>query len=359
MLNVDIEQRLGAFQLGARFSSDAPVVALFGRSGSGKTSIINAIAGVSRPSRGHIRFGGDTLFDSQQGIWVAPEKRRIGYVFQDGLLFPHLSVEANLHYGNHHRDNGIDPVKVIELLGLDTLLKRKPGALSGGEKQRVAIGRALLSQPRLLLLDEPLASLDGARKSEILSYIETLRDEFHIPIVMVSHAIDEVVRLADTMVLVDEGQVKAMGAVDDIMGRLDLAPATGRHEAGAVIDTQVAGHDTQYELTRLAFTGGELVVPHVAATIGERVRVRIRARDVSLATEPPRGVSINNVLAGTLVEIRDEPGPIVDVRISVGDAALIARVTRLSLDRLQLKAGLPVYALVKAISLDRRSVGYA
>lgn len=359
MLSVDIEQRLGAFQLDARFASDAPIVALFGRSGSGKTSIINAIAGVSRPSRGHIRFGTDTLFDSQQSLWVAPEKRRIGYVFQDGLLFPHLSVEANLHYGNHHQQHVIDAGKVIELLGLSALLKRKPGALSGGEKQRVAIGRALLSQPRLLLLDEPLASLDGARKGEILSYIETLRDEFHIPIVLVSHAIDEVVRLADTMVLVDEGQVKATGTVDDIMGRLDLAPATGRHEAGAVIGTEVAGHDAQHELTRLTFPGGELIVPHVAAAVGERVRVRIRARDVSLATEPPRGISINNILAGTLAEIRDEPGPIVDVRVLVGEATLIARVTRLSLDRLQLQAGLPVYALVKAISLDRRSVGYA
>jgi molybdate transport system ATP-binding protein len=361
MLDVDIEQQRGAFTLKAAFESNARVTAFFGRSGSGKTSIVDAIAGVSRPDRGHIRVAGTTLFDSARGLWVPPEARRIGYVFQEGLLFPHMNVENNLFYGSRppSAHAPIASGKVIALLGLEALLKRKPGSLSGGEKQRVAIGRALLSQPQLLLLDEPLASLDGARKGEILNYIEILRDEFRLPVVLVSHAPDEVVRLADTLVLIDEGRVRAVGDVDEIMGRLDLAPATGRYEAGAVVETRVASHDARYELTRLAFAGGELTVPRVAAQIGERVRVRIRARDVSLATEAPRGISINNMLAGTLSEIRDEPGPIVDVRIAVGEAVLIARLTRQSLDRLALKPGLPVYALIKAISLDRHSVGYA
>ena len=358
MLAVDIEQRLGAFTLAASFQSTAPVVALFGRSGSGKTSIVNAIAGVSRPDRGAIRFGDTTLFDSARKLWVPPEQRRIGYVFQDGLLFPHLNVQSNLFYGDRG-GAGADSHKIIDLLGLGDLLRRRPMTLSGGEQQRVAIGRALLSRPRLLLLDEPLASLDGARKSEILSHIEMLRDEFRIPIVLVSHAPEEVVRLADTLVLVDEGRVKAVGDVDEIMGRLDLAPATGRYEAGAVIETVVESHDAQYELTRLSFRGGELTVPRVAAQSGERVRVRIRARDVSLALTAPEGISINNVLAGTLVEIRDEAGAIVDVRVAIGEATLMARITRQSLDRLALKTGQPVFALVKAISLDRHSLGYA
>ena len=362
MLDVDIEQTLGTFQLNAAFASAAPVIALFGRSGSGKTSIVNAIAGVTRPTRGRIAFDGHIFFDSAARQWMPPEHRRVGYVFQDGLLFPHLNVDRNLQYGRRNSDENspaIDAGKVIELLGLASLLPRKPGTLSGGEKQRVAIGRALLAQPRLLLLDEPLASLDGDRKAEILTYIERLRDQFAIPIVLVSHALDEVVRLADAMVLIDAGRVTATGSVDEIMGRLDLSPATGRYEAGAVIETRVVSHDPIYDLTRLAFTGGELTVPHVEANVGERVRVRIRARDVSLATREPKDISIHNVLRGTLTEIRDEAGSIVDVRIVIGESALIARVTRQSIDRLCLKTGQPVFALVKAISLDRHSVGYA
>ena len=365
MLSVDVKQRLGAFTLHATFASNAPVIALFGRSGSGKTSIINAIAGVSRPDSGRISFGKRIFFDSSTRQWIPPNQRRIGYVFQDGLLFPHLSVEANLHYGRHGHTAApgesarIGCERVIALLGLAALLKRKPAALSGGEKQRVAIGRALLAQPQLLLLDEPLASLDGDRKAEVLSYIERLRDQFAIPIVLVSHAVEEVVRLADVMVLIDDGRVLATGSVDEIMGRLDLAPATGRYEAGAVIEARVESHDPHYDLTRLTFVGGALTVPRVEARVGERVRVRIRARDVSIATQQPHHLSIHNILRGTLTEMRDEAGPIVDVRIVIGDAALIARVTRHSIDRLSLRPGLPVFALVKAISLDRHSVGYA
>ncbi len=358
MLAVDIEQRLGDFALKVAFEATVPVVALFGRSGSGKTSIINAIAGISKPGRGSIRFGDSVFSDTARSIWVPPEARRIGYVFQDGLLFPHMSVEANLFYGSKDKGGG---GRIIELLGLGALLRRKPQALSGGEKQRVAIGRALLSEPRLLLLDEPLASLDGERKGEILTHIERLRDELHIPMVLVSHAVDEVVRLADTMVLIDAGRVKASGSVADIMGRLDLTPLTGHDQAGAVIETRVESHDARYELTRLAFSGGELTVPRLTAQAGERVRVRIGARDVSLATQPPQDISINNILAGTLIEIDESGDPrsaSVDVRVAVGEAALIARLTRQSLDRLALRPGQPVYALVKAVSLDRSGTGH-
>ncbi len=363
MLRVDIRQRLGGFELDAQFTSEVPVTALFGRSGSGKTSLVNAIAGVSRPDHGSIRFGDTTFFDAARRIDLPPEARRVGYVFQDGLLFPHLTVAANLDYGARGRpgpdSKPIARDHVIELLGLVLLLARKPRDLSGGERQRVALGRALLSQPQLLLLDEPLAGVDGGRKAEILAYIERLRDEFRLPIVLVTHAVDEVVRLADTLVLVDEGRVQASGAVEDIMGRLDLAPLTGRHEAGAVIDAKVSSHDTHYELTHLSFSGGTLAVPRVIAAVGDAVRVRIRARDVSLALEAPQGLSIQNVLPATVESIRDETGPIVDVRVLAGESPLIARITRHSLDRLRLAPGQRVHALVKAVSLDRRSVGYS
>ena len=367
MLTVDIEQRLGTFRLAATFSSAAPLLSLFGRSGSGKTSIINAIAGASRPDRGRIAFDDAEFFDAEKKIWLPPEQRRVGYVFQDGLLFPHLSVIANLHYASHATARQPTPLAklpivsadVIELLGLGGLLHRRPAALSGGEKQRVAIGRALLAQPRLLLLDEPLASLDGERKAEILTYIERLRDHFAIPIVFVSHSLDEVVRLADEMVLVDKGRVLAAGSVADIMSHPEWMPANGRFDAGTVIETHVESHDAKYGLTTLTFAGGELVVPHVDNAAGERVRVRILARDVSLATTEPQGTSIHNVLQGTIIAIHGEGGAVADVRIAIGESTLIARVTRQSIDRLQLVQGQPVFAMVKAISLDRRGAAGA
>ncbi len=362
MIDVDIEQRLGAFELAVAFRAEAPVVGLFGRSGSGKTSVINALAGITRPRRGRIEVSGETLFDSARGIDVPPERRRLGCVFQDDLLFPHLDVEANLLYGFRRAaaaSRVIEASRVIDLLGLKTLLKRMPVALSGGEKQRVAIGRALLAQPRLLLMDEPLASLDVTRQNEVLRYIEQLRDDLHIPIVYVSHSIAEITRLADTVVIMAEGKALATGPVDDVMGRIELRPHTGRHEAGAVIETTVAAHDLEFALTTLRFPGGELQVPNVEALAGERVRVRIRARDVALALERPVRLSTLNVLEGSLTGITSEDGPIVDVQVRVGEASLIARITRRSRVELELTEGQRVYALIKAVSIDRRSVGYA
>jgi molybdate transport system ATP-binding protein len=362
MIDVDIEQRLGAFELKVAFRAEAPIVGLFGRSGSGKTSVVNALAGTSRPQRGRIVINNETLFDSACGIDLPPDKRRLGYIFQDGLLFPHLDVESNLRYGLHRAPPAarvIDPAHVIELLGLKTLLHRLPDKLSGGEKQRVAIGRALLAQPRLLLMDEPLASLDVPRQSEVLRYIEQLRDDLHIPIVYVSHAVGEITRLADTVVLLADGRVLAYGPVDEVMGRIDLRPHTGRYESGSVIETVVAAHDLAYGLTTLHFDGGELVVPNVEALVGERVRVRIRARDVALAIARPAGLSVLNVLSASLVAISAEEGPIVEVQLQIGQVTLLARITRKSLHELALREGQHVHALIKAVSLDRRSVGYA
>ncbi len=362
MIDVDIERRVGDFELSVAFRVEAPVVGLFGRSGSGKTTVVNAIAGILRPRRGRIVINGETLFDSVRGIDVAPERRRLGYVFQDDLLFPHLTVEANLLYGYHRASASarvIDPDYITELLGLRALRKRMPETLSGGERQRVAIGRALLAQPRLLLMDEPLASLDLRRQNEVLRYIEQLRDDLAIPIVYVSHSVAEITRLADTVVLLSEGKSLAVGDVESVMGRMELRPHTGRYEAGAVIETSVLSHDLEYGLTTLGFEGGRLVVPNVEALTGERVRVRIRARDVSLALERPAAVSIQNVLEGTLTAISREEGAIVDVSMTVGNTPLVARITRRSVVGLDLRPGQHVYALIKAVSLDRRSVGYA
>jgi molybdate transport system ATP-binding protein len=356
-LTVDIERRLGSFRLKTAFSAGEGVTVLFGRSGAGKTSVINAIAGILRPDSGCIVVNGSVLFDSTRGIDVPTPRRRVGYVFQEARLFPHLSVRGNLRYARlfsraHEAPGHFD--HVVELLGLAQLLDRRPGNLSGGEKQRVAIGRALLSEPRLLLLDEPLASLDTHRRSEILQYIELLRDEVKIPILYVSHAVEEVVRLADTVVLMSAGEAVATGAAEEIMGRSDLRGAAGPFEGGAVIDARVVAQDLEYDLATLAFDGGTLTVPNVDALIGEPVRVRIRARDVAIALERPQRVSIQNVLEGSIAGIGAESGGVVEVAISIGAAVLRSRVTRRAAQQLALAPGQKVFALVKAVSLDRR-----
>jgi len=361
-IEVDVEKRLGAFALKAAFSSDAAVTALFGRSGCGKSSVLNLVAGLLRPDRGRVTVGGRVLFDSGTGVFVPPEQRRIGYVFQDGLLLPHLSVRQNLVYGRFFTppaERWADFDRIVGLLDLAPLLERRPHRLSGGEKQRVAIGRALLASPRLLLLDEPLASLDAGRRGEILYYIERLRDEVGVPILYVSHEIEEVVRLAGHLVLFSDGRVAAAGDLGELMGRIELRRLVGRYEGGAVIEARVAAQDLASGLARLAFPGGELLVPEVDALVGETLRVRVRARDVSIALEEPRGVSVLNCLRGRVAEIGAEPGASVDVRIDVAGTPLLARITRHSAERLALAPGLEVWAMVKAVSLDRHSIGYA
>jgi len=361
MIDVDIGQQLGDFRLDVKFSAEAPIVGLFGRSGSGKTSVVNAIAGIGTPERGSIRINKEVLYDAAERIDLPPNERRVGYVFQDSLLFPHMDVESNLRYGQRLRspeDRFIDEARIVDLLGLETLLHRKPRALSGGERQRVAIGRALLAQPRILLMDEPLASLDVPRKMEILAYVERLRDELRIPIVYVSHSVTEIARLADTVVVLSDGKCVASGAVDEVMGRFDFNPATGWHDSGAVLDTRVAAQNVEDQLTTIAFDGGELVVPHLDAALGERVRARISARDVSLALVKPAEISILNVLPAVVVAIDEASGPSVDVQLEVGASILVARITRRSLRQLGICTGIRVHALVKAVAFDERSVGY-
>lgn len=362
MLQVELEHTQGGFHLDAAFGVDGGVTAIFGRSGSGKTTLVNAIAGLLRLQRGRITFNGEVLFDAERGIHVPPQARRFGYVFQEGRLFPHLTVKHNLLFSNIFLANKATSAKfdrIVSLLGLESLLARRPGALSGGEKQRVAIGRALLARPRLLLLDEPLVALDTQRKSEILRYLELLRDEFAVPMLYVSHAVEEVVRLAGHVVLLSDGRVAASGPTDAIMSDVALRPLTGRYEGGAVIAAQVAAHDLQYGLAELKFSGGSLYVANLDALPGESVRIRIRARDVALALQPPTGTTFCNVVSCRIAAITDSASSMAEVTLDAHGATIAARITRQSRDELSLQPGMTVYALIKAIALDRHADGYA
>ena len=359
MISVDIAVKLGRFMLKTKFEAPSnAVTALFGPSGSGKTTIVNAIAGLIRPDIGHIVVGHRTLFDSATGINVATHKRRLGYVFQEGRLFPHMTVKRNLLYGcSRATINGPHLNDISTLLGLDSLLERRPDSLSGGERQRVAIGRAMLTRPAILLMDEPLASLDAARREEILPYLTRLREQLEIPVIYVSHQMDEVLRFAENLVLLSGGRVAATGSVEDLTSRLDLRSLTGRHEAGAVLACWVAEHDLDFGLTRLEFEGSSIWVAAVDAPVGDKLRLRVRARDVSIALGAPGGISILNVIPAEVAEIAEATGPQVDIRLDVGGVSLWARVTKRSAHELDLNPGLRVHAMIKAAAIDRGSLG--
>jgi molybdate transport system ATP-binding protein len=355
MLQLDIRHRTGAFMLDAEFETPSgSITAIFGQSGAGKTTLINMIAGLIKPSDGHIISDGYTLFHSENSIDVPPERRRIGYVFQEGRLFPHMDVRRNLLYG-HRKGAALKFGQIAALLDLEPLLERRPPTLSGGERQRVAIGRALLSNPNLLLMDEPRASIDVQRRGEILPFIECLRDELKMTIVYVSHAVEEVIRLADQMVILSAGRLAAVGGVEELMSRLDLFPLTGRFEAGAVLAATCQGYDTEYGLAELSFAGGTLRVAGPEINIGTQVRVHIRARDVSLMLGRPELTSVLNIFEGTVVEIAETDSPQVNVRLDIG-SPLIARITKKSMHDLNIQPGVKLHALVKAVAIDRRSL---
>lgn len=359
MLEVDLTARIGDFPLKAAFQSAAGVTALFGPSGAGKTSLVNMLAGLQRPSHGRIVVQGHVLFDSEQGIDLAPEDRRLGYVFQESRLFPHMTVAGNLSYGRRlvPKDRRlVDFDTVVELLALASLLDRRPRNLSGGERQRVAIGRALLAAPRLLLMDEPLANLDAPRRSEILPFVEGLRRQLGISIVYVSHNMDEIVRLADQLIVMADGGIVAQGPVDEITARLDLRALTGRWDAGAVLTTTVVAHDNRDALTQLSFQGGNLWLPQLDLAVGAMLRIRVRARDVSLALTPPRQISVLNVFAGQVIQVGEDDGPQVDVLVDIG-SPLWARITKRSQRELDIVPGRKVHALIKAMAVDRRDHG--
>ena len=343
------------FALDVAFTAPPGVTALFGPSGSGKSTVLAAVAGLLRPAAGRVALDGTVLLDTARGVAVPAEKRRCGVVFQDSRLLPHLSVEGNLRYGARRAPRGAEGPgfeEVVALLGIAPLLSRRPRALSGGERQRVAVGRALLSRPRLLLMDEPLAALDAPRRAGILPFLERLRDARGLPVLYVTHALDEVDRLADTLVLMDGGRVAAAGPVEALSARTDLPLLSGRRDAGAVLPCTVEGHEAGRGLTRLLFDGGALLVPLRAEAPGTRLRLRLRARDVAVATVLPRGISTHNILPATVAAVEPAGPHEAFVAMAVGPATVLARLTRDAVTQLALQPGAAVFALVKSTSFD-------
>jgi molybdate transport system ATP-binding protein len=357
-LEVRLRHRLPSFALEVMFQAPSGVTALFGRSGSGKTTVINAVAGLLTPDEGRIALEGAVLLDTAAGVNLPRHRRGVGVVFQDARLFPHLTVRQNLLYGRWFA-RVASPVtlnRVVDLLGIGPLLSRRPGALSGGEKQRVAIGRAILSNPRLLALDEPLAALDEARKAEILPYLERLRDDLSLPILYVSHSMAEVARLANTVVLIEAGRVTASGPTAQVLSDPATAHGLGLREAGAILTARVAAQEDD-GLTRLAAAAGPLWLPRVASPVGATLRVRILAQDVMLATVRPEGISALNILPAMVRDIRMGDGPGALVRLDAGGEMLLARVTRRSAEALALAPGRAVFAVLKAVSVAQENVG--
>ncbi len=332
---------------------DRGVTALFGHSGSGKTTLLRLIAGLDHAPVGRLVIGDSVWQDKAQGIFVPPHRRSIGYVFQEASLFEHLSVQGNLAYGQKRApsaQNAFQQDAVTSLLGIGALLSRRPASLSGGERQRVAIARALLAGPQLLLMDEPLAALDPARKQEILPFLERLRAELQIPMIYVSHSPDEVARLADHLVVMEQGRAIAQGPLAETLARLDLPIRLG-DDVGAVIDATVIEHDARWHLARVEFPGGALWVRDAGQPIGHRLRVRILARDVSLSHQAPLGSSILNSLSAEIIALAEDNHPAVTlVRLSIGGTPLLARISRRSAAALALEPGAKVCAQVKAVA---------
>jgi molybdate transport system ATP-binding protein len=353
-IRVRLRMDRGAFQLDVDLAlPQRGISALFGPSGSGKTTILRAIAGLERAPGGYVALGDDVWQDDARGVFVPVHRRALGYVFQEASLFPHLSVRANLEFGRKRvppQERRFALAPVTALLGIEGLLDRRPDGLSGGERQRVAIARALLASPRLLLMDEPLAALDLRRKLEILPYLERMHEELAIPIVYVSHAPDEVARLADHLVLLDEGKAVASGPLTETLARVDLPPSFA-DDAGVVLDTMLAGHEED-ALSRLEFAGGALFVGRRREAIGTHLRCRIHARDVSLVLERPQGSSIVNRLPAvvTAVAATDTPGHVL-VQLRIGDSPLLARITERSRRELGIAPGLRLWAQIKGVAL--------
>ena len=359
-LSLAVRIDLGAFRLDVAHRLPlCGISALFGPSGSGKTTLLRIIAGLETRARGRVRFGDETWQDDADARFIPTHRRGVGYVFQDARLFPHHSVAANLRYAETRSRTIAGPIAfedVVDALDLAALLPRRSASLSGGERQRVAIARALLTRPRLLLMDEPLAALDAERKAEILPYVARLPESFGVPVLYVTHAIEEATRLAGHMLVLADGRPAAGGPIEAVLEGLDFGPH-GRFEAGVVFSARVTGHDPEFRLTRLLHHGQQIKMPMVDVAAGSEVRLRVRARDIALATRRPEGISVRNVLAGTVAAIAEEPDTAVaEVLVEVGAARLRVRVTREAVAQLALAPGTPVYALIKAIAFDRRAL---
>lgn len=353
-VSVALAHDFGGFSIDVAFEAPAGVTVLFGPSGSGKSTVLNAVAGLLRPDRGRIAIDGTVLTDTEARVILPPHRRRLGIIFQDGRLFPHLTVRQNLRYGRWfapRAERRSSEPAVVEMLGIGALLDRAPATLSGGERQRVAIGRALLAEPRLILADEPLSALDADRKAEILPYLERLRDELRVPMLYVSHAPPEVARIATTVVMLKAGRVTATGPPAEVLADPSLA---GR-DLGAVIEATVARHHPD-GVTELTAGGLPLFLPTLAAQPGDRLRLRIAAADVMLARTRPEGLSALNMLSGTVEEVRED-GDIVLVRIATPAGRVLSRITRRSARQLAVAPGAALTAIVKSLSHGPEDVG--
>ena len=359
-LSVTLRHAFPGFELDVSFEAPPGVTVLFGRSGSGKTTTVNAVAGLLRPDAGRAAADGWVLFDTARGAWLPPHRRRLGYIFQEGRLFPHLTVRQNLLYGRWFAPKDgprEDMGRIVEMLGIGHLLGRRPGALSSGEKQRVAIGRALLASPRLILADEPLASLDEARKAEILPYFERLRDEVSVPVLYVSHSAAEVARLATTVIALEDGRTVRQGPAVEVLGDPTVTPV-GARGAGAVLEAAVVRHHAD-GLSEIEAGGVRLFLPRVPHAPGSRIRVRIAAHEVLLSRREPEGLSALNILPGTVESVRpgEGPGAIVSVRTEAG--TILSRATRRSTEALGLAEGVSCYAVIKTVAIAPEEVGGA
>ncbi|MGB0749804.1 MAG: molybdenum ABC transporter ATP-binding protein [Magnetospiraceae bacterium] len=359
-LAIDCHVARGEFRLEVNVSLPlGGITAVFGPSGSGKSTLLRVIAGLEREAFGRVAFAQEVWQD--RAVPPVPAHRRgAAVVFQDSQLFNHLSVMGNLAYAERRAPGKpleINLKAVAEAMDLFPLLQRRADSLSGGERQRVAIARALLSRPNLLLMDEPLAALDSARKVEIMVLIEALPETFGLPILYVSHSVDEVAQLADSMVLLSHGKVAAYGPVGEILQSLDLHPLTGRFEAGVVLEAEITAQDPTYAMTLVSVAGAILSMPFIDGAVGDAVRLRVRARDVSVALNKPENLSIQNILPGTLADIRREPETaFAELLIDIGGPKLRSRITRKSADAMALQKGKPVFALIDTITFDRRGL---
>lgn len=355
VLSLRITKRYPGFALDAALEAEPGITGLFGPSGGGKTTLIDLIAGIRTPDDGKILLDGQPLFDAAAGVNLAPEKRRIGYVFQDGLLFPHMNVRRNLLYGVRG-SSGANFGDICALLGLENLLTRYPATLSGGEKQRVAIGRALLSGPRILLMDEPLSNLDPARREAFFPYLERVRDEMRLPILYVSHHLDEIVRLADRAALISDGSIRASGPIEQLFRAPEMKPYLGYFDAGVVL--RATAGKSEHGLTPLEVAGGRFLTNDPALAAGAKVRLRILARDVAVARQKPKDISILNVLECRIAGIEALENGEVDIDLELRETAtgetpdhITARITAWSVERLGLKDGETVFALIKAVAI--------
>jgi len=353
MLTIDIKKQLGDLDL--QVTAQIPmqgICAVFGRSGAGKTSLVNILGGLSTPDNGLLTLGDTDLYHQQQGINLPPEHRRIGYVFQEARLFPHYSVRGNLNYGNKDKDQ-THFATVVKLLGLDELLNRYPSTLSGGEKQRVAIGRALLTRPQMLLMDEPLAALDLPRKRELIPYLLQLAKTLNLPIIYVSHSLDEILQLADTMLVLDKGKVLVNGPLQDVWDSAEMRPWLPAKEQSSLLTAKITELNENYRMSKLALADGTyLWINGLPLPVDSKLRVRIHANHVSLCINRPTDSSIRNILSSTISEIiHSESSDNVQVKLAFGDDHIWANITPWSCDELALKVGQTVYAQIKGVSM--------